>query len=88
VLVAVDANALFSIALGRAAFRVIRDGRVEIATTLATVQEVKQHLDEVAGKYHIRPGIVGGRLEALDVKTYGRRKYRNRMAEATRRIGW
>jgi predicted nucleic acid-binding protein len=87
VLVAADANVLLSVVLGHAASRAVQEGGVELATTLATLREVREHLAEVAETYRTRTGILEARLEALAVKAYGPRKYRAQLREAGRRIG-
>ena len=86
-LVAVDANVLLSIALHHAAARAVTDGGVELATTLVTLAEVREHLDTLARKYRTRPGLLQSRLEALNVRVYGPRKYRSHLPQALGRIG-
>jgi predicted nucleic acid-binding protein len=86
VLLAADANAILQAILGRASLA-METGRVELATTLATLNEVREHFSELAGKYHIAADSLNEGLALLGIKAYGRRKYRAKLAEAGRRMG-
>lgn len=85
-LLAADANAILQALLGRASLA-IEIGRVELATTLATLNEVREHFAEVAGKYHVAAEALDEGLALLGIRAYGHRKYRAKLAEAERRIG-
>jgi len=86
VLLAVDANAILQALLGRASLA-IESGRVELATTLATLSEVREHFAEVEGRYHIDAESLNEGLALLGIKVYGPRKYRAKLAVAKRRMG-
>lgn len=85
-LLAADANAILQAVLGRASLA-IETGKVELATTTATLNEVAEHFAEVAGKYHVPADSLNEGLALLGIKAYGRRKYRTKLAEAERRMG-
>jgi len=86
VLLAADANAILQALLGRASL-VIETGRVDLATTVSTLNEVREHFAAVAGKYDVPAESLNEGLALLGIKAYGPRKYRAKLVEAERRMG-
>ena len=78
-LLAADANAILQALLGRASLA-IETGRVELATTMATLNEDREHFATIAGKYHVPGDSLSEGLALLGIKAYGPRKYRAKLA--------
>lgn len=85
--VAADANVLLSAICGKAALKVFTRASVEVVTTEQALSEVREYLPEMARRYKMMPEVLESQLKLLAVKVYKPREYKDKLAEARRRIG-
>jgi predicted nucleic acid-binding protein len=67
---AADANVILSAVAGKAALRIFLEKDIEIVTTQFNVDEVREYLGVIAGKYVIREEILESQLKLLSLKIY------------------
>lgn len=85
--IAADANVILSAIVGKAALRVFTGSTLEIISTRATLDEVRDYLPVMADAYGIAPEFLEGRLKLLAIREYDRTEYETCIPQATRRIG-
>ncbi len=82
-----DANVILSAIIGKAALRVFADSPVDVATAEPILAEVREHLPALAVRRRIAPEALEGQLRLLPLRVYREESYRDRVPEATKRIG-
>lgn len=87
---AADANVLLAATLGHAAHKAFDRSlavRVEVVSIVGVIREVRQYLPALAAKEDLDTRLVEKQFQALDVREYPQKAYRNKLEEARRRIG-
>lgn len=67
---AADANVILSAAAGKAALRVFLNEGLEISTTRFNIDEVREYLHVIAGKYALSKEVLESQLKLLPLKVY------------------
>lgn len=86
--VAGDANVLLSAILGHKALAVFTRFNLEVVSTATVLNEVRKYLPKVAEAYGIAPEALESQFRLLAVREFSPSVYKDRIAEATRKIGW
>lgn len=84
--IAADANVILSALVGKAALRVFTRSTLEVVSTRATLDEVREYLPVMAEAYGIGLELLEGRLRLLGVREYDRAEYQKSLRSAARRI--
>ena len=85
--VAADANVILSAAIGKAALRVFTRSGLEVVSTSATLDEVREYLPAMAKAYGIAGEVLESQLRLLAIKGYATAEFRDFLPQATRLIG-
>lgn len=85
--VAADANVLLSAVIGKAALRIFTRARIEVVSTAATLNEVREYLEAMSEAYGIALEILEGQFRLLAVTEVARKEYLQAVPRATRLIG-
>ena len=86
--VAADANVLLSAVLGHKALAVFTRYNLEVVSTATVLNEVQEYLPKLAESYGIAPEALESQLRLLAVRRIRPSSYKDKIAEATRKIGW
>lgn len=85
--VAADANVLLSAAMGHAALKIFTHFNIEVVSTGTVLEEVREYLAELAQRYGIAIEALEAQLRLLAVLELSQDEYKDRIPEATRKIG-
>ena len=69
--IAADANVLLSAVTGRAALKVFTQSHLEVVSTTLNIQEVREYIPVMAGKYGISVELLESQFQLLALKEYG-----------------
>jgi predicted nucleic acid-binding protein len=83
---AADANVILSAVAGNAALRIFLEKDIEIVTTQFNIDEVREYLSVIAGKYEIREEILKSQLKLLPLKIYQNDFYREFLFSDAKRL--
>jgi predicted nucleic acid-binding protein len=81
---AADANVILSAVAGKAALRVFLKQDIEIVTTEFNIDEVREYLSVIAGKYNLRVEILESQLKLLPLKIYSQDLYKQFLPKAAK----
>jgi predicted nucleic acid-binding protein len=84
--IAVDANAILSAVIGKAALRIFTDSKILFVTTDFNIEEVKKYLPRLALKYALPLDLLQCQLSLLPIKVYRNEDYKNFLQEADKLI--
>lgn len=83
---AADANVILSAVAGKAALRIFLEKDIEIVTTQFNIDEVREYLGVIAGKYEIREEILESQLKLLPLKIYQQDFYKEFLYSAAKSL--
>lgn len=81
---AADANVILSAVAGKAALRVFLKEDIEIVTTQFNIDEVREYLSVIAGKYNLSEELLESQLKLLPLKIYSQDQYRQFLSKASK----
>jgi predicted nucleic acid-binding protein len=81
---AADANVILSAIAGKAALRVFLKKDIEIVTTQFNIDEVREYLSVIAGKYDLVEEILESQLKLLPSKIYSQDQYKSFLPKAAK----
>ncbi len=84
---AADANVILSAVAGKAALRVFLKEAIEIVTTQFNIEEVREYLGVISGKYRFSEEILESQLKLLPLKIYHRDLYEDFIPMASTKMG-
>ncbi|MDP2157586.1 MAG: PIN domain-containing protein [Nitrospirota bacterium] len=83
---AADANVILSAVAGKAALRVFLLEGLEITTTEFNINEVREYIGVIAGKYGLSEELLESQLKLLPLRIYQQKFYEDLLDIASKRL--